>query len=372
MAYPPNPHPRGSGGLQALRSDMIEGIATQGYGNTGFEHFHDGVDLVMPNAAMWHEHPPVHAPISGTVIAAGWDNANPAMGYGQKVEIQSAEGYRVMVGHLWDMYQIATPDRTDFQSKVEVGQQVWAGDTIGHEGSTGYSTGNHVHYRFRDPSGRSLDPSLGEPAFAGVGPLSYPTQTNVFYATDHDLGFGAGDNTNTQKWVAEPPPPGLMESRVLRSSNGQLLPNTGNHTIDPIPPGQPGTDPGGGGTPIPVSDCTGCPAGWQCQPCTNGHLPDGSVCAGPFVCVPTTGQGQNCVTIAGQQICTPSNPFGDIGATVQQAIMTLGLVLVGVVFIAAGLVSLTKEGPVNTVTAPLAAGGRAIIKTGAKVGALAA
>ncbi|HUO55658.1 MAG TPA: M23 family metallopeptidase [Rhodoblastus sp.] len=83
---------------------------------------------------------PVRATASGRVVAAG-----PAGGYGNMVEIDHGAGLATRYGHL---------SRID----VEMGQWVRAGAEIGAIGSTGRSTGPHLHYEVR-VDGAPVDPS---------------------------------------------------------------------------------------------------------------------------------------------------------------------------------------------------------------------
>jgi murein DD-endopeptidase MepM/ murein hydrolase activator NlpD len=82
---------------------------------------------------------PVHATAAGTVTAAGWSG-----GYGKMVEIDHGNGLSTRYGHL---------------SKIEVnvGDKVRLGQTVGRLGSTGRSTGPHVHYETRI-DGDAVDP----------------------------------------------------------------------------------------------------------------------------------------------------------------------------------------------------------------------
>ncbi|GAA1872216.1 hypothetical protein GCM10009687_45140 [Asanoa iriomotensis] len=84
---------------------------------------HQGIDFAMP------ENTPERAAAAGTVIAAGWAYT----GYGISVVIDHGDGYFTHYAHQ---------NRT----AVEVGQQVKAGQIIGYEGSTGDSTGPHLHF----------------------------------------------------------------------------------------------------------------------------------------------------------------------------------------------------------------------------------
>jgi murein DD-endopeptidase MepM/ murein hydrolase activator NlpD len=77
-------------------------------------------------AAAWGT--PIRAAGAGTVIAAG-----PAEGYGNAVLIDHGNGYLTHYGHLAAI-------------TVTVGQHVNPGEQIGNEGSTGHSTGPHLHF----------------------------------------------------------------------------------------------------------------------------------------------------------------------------------------------------------------------------------
>jgi murein DD-endopeptidase MepM/ murein hydrolase activator NlpD len=69
---------------------------------------------------------------SGTIAAAGWDPS----GYGNRVMIDHGNGYITLYGHL-SLIQ------------VQAGQQVVRGNVIGQMGSTGHSTGTHLHFEVR-------------------------------------------------------------------------------------------------------------------------------------------------------------------------------------------------------------------------------
>jgi murein DD-endopeptidase MepM/ murein hydrolase activator NlpD len=76
---------------------------------------------------------------AGTVISAGWSG-----GYGRLVEVDHGNGLSTRYGHLSEI-------------DVKVGQTVKAGQTVGRMGSTGRSTGPHLHYETRI-DGEAVDP----------------------------------------------------------------------------------------------------------------------------------------------------------------------------------------------------------------------
>ena len=96
--------------------------------------YHDGVDLGQD---YWT---PVYATGAGTVVYADW----LAGGYGKCVIIDHGYGYRTLYAHLQDW-------------NVTEGQDVVRGDLIGWVGSTGLSTGPHLHYEVH-LNGVAVDP----------------------------------------------------------------------------------------------------------------------------------------------------------------------------------------------------------------------
>ena len=88
---------------------------------------HDGLDLVGIDSKE------VHCVVSGTVIFCGWENSgNHKQGFGRYVKVQAANGDIWYYGHLSDI-------------RVKAGQDVRVTDVLGTEGSTGHSTGSHLH-----------------------------------------------------------------------------------------------------------------------------------------------------------------------------------------------------------------------------------
>jgi murein DD-endopeptidase MepM/ murein hydrolase activator NlpD len=96
--------------------------------------FHAGLDFAAPQGT------PIYATADGRVTTAG----NKGNGYGNHVEIDHGYSYETLYGHM-------------VRVKVRVGQLVKRGEVIGWVGSTGKSTGPHVHYEVHK-NGRPIDP----------------------------------------------------------------------------------------------------------------------------------------------------------------------------------------------------------------------
>jgi murein DD-endopeptidase MepM/ murein hydrolase activator NlpD len=99
----------------------------------GYEKFHSGVDFGADYGAL------IAAADRGTVIFAGWYG-----GYGNAVIIDHGGGITTLYGHASDLY-------------VAEGQSVQRGQAIASVGSTGFSTGPHLHFEVRR-EGAPTDP----------------------------------------------------------------------------------------------------------------------------------------------------------------------------------------------------------------------
>ncbi|MFZ1126194.1 MAG: peptidoglycan DD-metalloendopeptidase family protein [Candidatus Baltobacteraceae bacterium] len=108
------------------------GYRTNPFG--GAPDFHPGLDIAAETGT------PILAADSGRVIIAGW-----VSGYGNYIAIDHGRGISTGYGHC---------SRID----VSVGQDVQRGQVIGAVGSTGHSTGPHVHFEIR-VNGRPVDPA---------------------------------------------------------------------------------------------------------------------------------------------------------------------------------------------------------------------
>ena len=88
------------------------------FGNAG----HRGTDIPAPEGT------PILAAHSGTVLVSGWNNS-----YGNQVLLDNGAGLSTRYAHMT-------------QAAVTAGEAVTAGQVIGYVGSTGDSTGNHLHF----------------------------------------------------------------------------------------------------------------------------------------------------------------------------------------------------------------------------------
>jgi len=117
----------------------VAGRVTSGYGVrrdplTGAPSAHTGLDVGAPEGT------PIRSPARGVVLSAG-----PKGGYGNAVEIDHGDGLVTLYGHASELMVIP-------------GQIVEPGQEIATVGSTGRSTGPHLHFEVR-VAGRPVDPS---------------------------------------------------------------------------------------------------------------------------------------------------------------------------------------------------------------------
>jgi len=125
--------------LQPLQGKSIIAISAR-YGmrtdtTYGMSRFHNGIDFAAQKGT------PVFAAGDGVVIDSDFDN-----GYGNHIEIDHQNGYTTFYGHM-------------NSRKVIINQKVMRGDTIGTVGSTGISTGYHLHYKMTY-KGVSVNPNI--------------------------------------------------------------------------------------------------------------------------------------------------------------------------------------------------------------------
>ncbi len=123
-----------------VRKPVAEAIMRSGFGVRhhpilGYTKMHTGVDWSASYGT------PIFASGNGVVEKAGWES-----GYGKYVRLAHNNGYQTAYGHM-----------TAFARGIEPGVRVRQGQVIGYVGSTGLSTGAHVHYEIM-VNGRFVDP----------------------------------------------------------------------------------------------------------------------------------------------------------------------------------------------------------------------
>lgn len=98
------------------------GTITSLFNERRYGHYHKGLDIANNTGT------PISSTAAGVVIFVGWHG-----GYGRKIIVHHGFGYTTVYAHLTKMY-------------VSVGDEVEKGEVIGTMGSTGRSTGPHLHY----------------------------------------------------------------------------------------------------------------------------------------------------------------------------------------------------------------------------------
>jgi murein DD-endopeptidase MepM/ murein hydrolase activator NlpD len=114
---------------------MRSGFGARNHPLLGYFKMHTGVDWAAPLGTA------IYASGNGTIDKVGWES-----GYGKYVRIRHANGYETAYGHM-----------TAFSRSTQPGARVRQGQVIGYVGSTGLSTGPHVHYEIL-VNGRFVDP----------------------------------------------------------------------------------------------------------------------------------------------------------------------------------------------------------------------
>ncbi len=123
-----------------VRKPVITGAMRSGFGIRrhpilGYTKMHTGVDWAAPTGT------PIYAAGNGVVVKEGWES-----GYGKFIMLRHNNGYETAYAHM-----------SAYAKGLEEGKRVHQGQVIGFVGSTGLSTGAHVHYEIR-VNGRFVDP----------------------------------------------------------------------------------------------------------------------------------------------------------------------------------------------------------------------
>ncbi|MDO9026677.1 MAG: M23 family metallopeptidase [bacterium] len=119
--------------LAPLFGRMTSGFGVRRWRRSGHSENHAGLDIAVPKGT------PVNSPAEAVVVFAGRKGD-----YGKMIELDHGNGYTTRFGHLSLI-------------EVEIGDRVMKGQIIGAVGSTGRSTGPHLHYEVRF-QGKPVDP----------------------------------------------------------------------------------------------------------------------------------------------------------------------------------------------------------------------
>jgi murein DD-endopeptidase MepM/ murein hydrolase activator NlpD len=123
-----------------VRKPVLTGIMRSGFGLRrhpllGYTKMHTGVDWAAPAGT------PIYAAGNGVIEKEGWES-----GYGKFVLIRHTNGYETAYGHM-----------SAYARGIHEDEHVRQGQVIGFVGSTGLSTGSHLHFEIRI-NGRFVDP----------------------------------------------------------------------------------------------------------------------------------------------------------------------------------------------------------------------
>lgn len=114
---------------------MSSGFGMRQHPILGYSRMHQGVDFAAPTGT------PIYAAGNGVIEMADWNG-----GYGKFVRIRHSGGIKTAYAHL-----------NEFKSGLSAGDRVSQGDVIGYVGTTGQSTGPHLHYEVMR-GGEQVDP----------------------------------------------------------------------------------------------------------------------------------------------------------------------------------------------------------------------
>lgn len=169
------------GGWVSPVAGFAQGGATSGYGwrinpVSGERSFHEGTDYAAPIGSR------VGAAHGGTIVESGWDPV-----YGNRVIMRTPKGKEILYGHL-----------NNINDRFGVGESVNAGQRIGRVGSTGWSTGPHLHFGVYNPAGDPMNPQkwinrMGQP---GAPTQNRPSGSQQGYQAGKAVGQAFVRNPN--------------------------------------------------------------------------------------------------------------------------------------------------------------------------------
>ena len=182
----------------------VKPFVTSRFGeNRGNGQQHQATDYAVPLET------PIKLPMNAKIVDKGYEKG----GLGNFVKYQDASGNTHTLGHLNSV-------------NVDKGQDATAGTVLGFSGSTGKSTGPHVHYAVADSKGNAVD-SMKYFNLGQTGAEGEPSQT-AGQSTQQPAGATAGGYT---------PPPAINGTGVQVASNGNItIPQMGNYNLDTMRP----------------------------------------------------------------------------------------------------------------------------------------
>jgi hypothetical protein len=153
-------------------SGIFNITATYGQKGKHWANGHQGIDIICDNKT-------IYATCDGTVRVVAYD----ATGWGYYVSIGDNEGRKHLFCHL-----------AKGSIKVSQGQKVNRSTVIGTMGSTGNSTGTHLHYQINDASGNAINPC----PYLGV-----PNQKGTYNSKDFEINKLYADDAKIAKWAKD-------------------------------------------------------------------------------------------------------------------------------------------------------------------------
>ena len=178
-------------------SGAFQVTATYGQKGRYWAHGHQGIDIVCSNKN-------IYATCDGTVRVVAYD----ASGWGQYVSIGDSNNKIHLFCHL-----------VQGSVKVKVGQKVNRNTVIGTMGTSGNSSGVHLHYQINDANGNSINPC----PYLGI-PNTKDTYNSVDYQIEEEDDMTFKDDAKISKWAKQ---------AVDRVTDLGLMNGVGNNLFDP-------------------------------------------------------------------------------------------------------------------------------------------
>lgn len=176
----------GENSPQNFFENTLGGRITSNYGNRSSKlgnEFHRGVDIQAPKGRK------IYSPVSGKIVSKG----NDVAGYGNYAVVRDVEGKNHLFAHM------------DNESYYGVGDNVNQFDIIGEVGSSGRSTGSHLHYEIRNNGNKysTIDPTTYSYDSDVSKSLNIHNANRSNYASDSADAVGSGNRDITPTNIAD-------------------------------------------------------------------------------------------------------------------------------------------------------------------------